>query len=105
MPVRKRLRAELPPAASDLKTRLVAEWRRSQSDQSQPVIIEDSGGANQPLHVYVIWDEWDDLDMVDRSEIIMDAYAERYGRDQNLNVTVAMGLTSIEADRMGIRYA
>lgn len=105
MPVRKRLHAELPSTASDLKTRLVAEWRRSQSDQSQPVIIEESGGANQPLHVYVIWDEWSDLDMVDRSEIIMDACAERYGRDQSLNVTVAMGLTSVEADRMGIRYA
>ena len=34
----------------------------------------------------------------------MDAYEEVRGRGGAVNVTVAMGLTPAEADRLGIRY-
>ena len=34
----------------------------------------------------------------------MDAYEQMQGRGGAVNVTVAMGLTPVEADRLGIRY-
>ena len=52
----------------------------------------------------MIWDDWSDLDQVERSEIIMDAFEDRYGKDRACNVTVALGLTPAEAERMGIGY-
>ncbi len=104
MPVRKLSHVAPSPAQALLKDRLLAEWQSTTSISAQPVIIEENAGANQPVHIYVIWDEWQQLPQLDRSEIIMDAYEERYGQQQSLNVTVAMGLTPTEADRLGIRY-
>ena len=104
MPVKKMVRTGPSPSAAELTRRLVEEWRNPESTAAQPVILEESQGANQPRHVYVIWDEWEDLSQTERSEIIMDAYEQRYGLEQSLAVTVAMGLTAEEADRMGIRY-
>jgi hypothetical protein len=37
----------------------------------------------------------------DRSEIIMNAYIRAKGQQAGLRISVAMGLTSIEAKRMG----
>ena len=71
---------------------------------AQPVIIEESAGTSQPVHVYVIWDDWPPLGSIERSEVIMDAYEQVHGRGQTANVTVALGLTPAEADRLGIRY-
>jgi hypothetical protein len=104
MPLRQLQPRQLSSDARELKDRLIAEWRSPDPAAQQPVILEESGHPNQPLHVYVIWDEWAPLPQVERSEIIIDAYQERYGQAQSLNVTVAMGLTPEEADRMGIRY-
>jgi len=67
------------------------------------VIVVEGGGA-RPRHLFVIWDRWGDLNQQDRSEIIMDAYAQTLSEDDVLQVTVAMGLTVKEAERMGIHY-
>ena len=104
MPVKKFIPRDPPAEAQDLRDRLVAEWRATNSSNTQPIIIEDSGRANQPMRVYVVWNEWEALSGIERSEIIMDAFEKRYGPDRAVNVTVAMGLTTAEADRMGIRY-
>jgi hypothetical protein len=104
MPVRKLSHVAPSPTHALLKDRLLWEWQSTTSTADQPVIIEEDTGANQPVHVYVIWDEWQQLPQLERSEIIMDAFEEKYGQQQSLNVTVAMGLTPIEADRLGIRY-
>ena len=104
MPVKKMQRRGPTPEARELVKRLVAEWRAKDSKAEQPVIIEEGGGANRPMHVYVVWDEWGDLSQVERSTIIMDAFEERYGEAKSLNVTAAMGLTPGEAGRMGIEY-
>ena len=70
----------------------------------QPIIVEESTGQGQPVHVYVVWDDWAPLGSIERSEVIMDAYEQVQGRAGASNVTVAMGLTPVEADRLGIRY-
>jgi hypothetical protein len=104
MPVKKLGKRQLPPEAQNLKKQLVREWKNKKSTAAQPIILEESGGASQPLHVYVIWDEWNKLSGIERSEIIMDAFEEVHGKAKALNVSVAMGLTPVEADRIGIRY-
>lgn len=104
MPVKKLIRVPASAEAATLRSRLVDDWRNAASNAAQPVILEEGGGANQPLHLYVIWDDWSELSMVERSEIIMDAYEEIHGAGSGMHVTVAMGLTSAEADRLGISY-
>jgi len=104
MPVKKLVRSGPTPADQVLRDRLVDEWRHPNPAASQPIILEESSGPAQPVHVYVIWDEGSPVGSIERSEIIMDAYEEVHGRAQSANVTVAMGLTPEEADRLGVRY-
>ena len=104
MPVRKLIKNAPSPVAQDLKRRLEDEWRNTASTAAQPVILEERAGTGQPLHLYVIWDEWANLPQVERSEVIMDAFEDLFGQPKSLEVTVAMGLTAPEADRLGIRY-
>lgn len=70
----------------------------------QPIIIDETTGQGLPVHLYVIWDDWLPLGSIERSEVIMDAYEQVHGRGGAVHVTVAMGLTPVEADRLGIRY-
>jgi len=104
MPVRQLDRRQPSPAARELVQRLAAEWRTPNSAAAQPVILEERSGPDRPMHVYVVWDEWADLSGVERSEVVMDAFEQRYGREQALNVTVAMGLTTAEAERLNIPF-
>ena len=92
------------PAGQALLNRLVAEWQQPAPGAQQPIIIEESAGQNVPVHLYVIWDDWAPLGSIERSEVIMDAYEQLHGRGSAVNVTIAMGLTPLEADRLGIRY-
>ena len=82
---------------------LVTEWNDPQSPHSEPVILEERGRGNVLAHVYVVWSKWAHVDRVERSEIIMDAAERRLPVDQVLNITIAMGLTPDEAQRLGIR--
>jgi hypothetical protein len=104
MPVTRRLRPGPSPAGQALLDRLAAEWRQPTPGAQQPIIIEETASPNQPVHLYVIWDDWAPLGSIERSEIIMDAYEQLHGRGGAVQVTVAMGLTPVEADRLGIRY-
>jgi hypothetical protein len=104
MPVKKLVRSGPSPSAQALLNRLVNEWQRPAAGAQQPIIIEESGGQGQPVHLYVIWDDWTPLGSIERSEVIMDAYEQVQAHGSAANVTVAMGLTPVEADRLGIRY-
>ena len=104
MPLTRRARPGPSPAGQTLLNRLVAEWRQPTPGAQQPVIIEETASQNQPVHLYVIWDDWAPLGSIERSELIMDAYEHLHGRGGAMQVTVAMGLTPAEADRLGIRY-
>lgn len=104
MPVKQLERRQPSPSARVLIQRLAAEWKDANSTASQPIILEERNGAQRPVHVYVVWDEWSDLGGVERSEIVMEAFEQRYGREEVLNVTVAMGLTTAEAERLNIPF-
>ena len=98
---------EVNAAQQELRARLHREWSDPQDDASGPVIIETTDALRPQrvaTHLYVVWDAWHDLTQRERSEMIMDVYEAVRGRSFALNVTVAMGLTPEEADRMRIRY-
>lgn len=103
MPIGRLIR-EQKSQVEALRGRLIQEWAEP-SLAPQPVLIEASGDRmSGSKHLYIIWDEWLPLTQRERSEIIMDAYEVTHERRDALNITVAMGLTAMEAERMGIRY-
>jgi hypothetical protein len=89
----------------EMEERLVHEWQHPQKGVVEPIIIMEADRQQTPTHLYVIWSEWSDLSMRDRSKIILNAYERAQGRNIALNITVAMGLTPEDAQRMGIEYA
>ncbi len=86
-----------------LKSKLLAEWDNTNATApGAPEIREETDRAGNVVHVYVIWDEWRNLDQLQRSELITDAFISKYGEQAINHFTVAMGLTADEARRMGI---
>ena len=86
-----------------LLARLLQEWRAQQVGKGEPLIIEEaphSGGRAN--HLYVVWSEWADLTPIERSRLILQAYAQYRGSDLANSVTLAMGLTPDEARHMNI---
>lgn len=106
MPVRNYTKPVRTSEANELLSRLIAEWRSpsEQDDPEVPVVLIEHQKVMDALHIFVVWDGWDELEQVERSGIIMDACTQQLGDEETLKVTVAMGLTRREADRMGIRY-
>ena len=104
MPVKPLQPRQPTPDQVALRERLSQEWRAPTKDAEQPVILEERDAQGRLGRVYVVWDDWGGISGVDRSEIILDACEERYGREGSRDVLVAMGLTRAEADRMRISY-
>ena len=103
MPVKRRLQRTQSADALELTRLLHNEWTKPKKS-GQPLIIVE-GSKNEPLHIYVIWNKWAELTQAERSEIIMDVVDNLAGKNTlpaNSPVTVAMGLTTEEAERMGI---
>ena len=95
----------VPPKVGDLLKRLTTEYRHPQEGDVEPLLMEERNRLPQEtIRLYVIWGDWKDLDLRERSEIIMDAYEDAKGRHEALKVTFAMGLTKEEAQRMKITY-
>jgi hypothetical protein len=103
MPVRQ-LRPQQSQDHQTLVQRLSAEWRQPNPAATEPVILEEFDNGGGLVHVYVVWDAWQSVDRAERGEIIMEAASLRYGQEDISNVTIAMGLTQSEADRMGIAW-
>ncbi len=103
MPVR-----QMAPGRTSEHERFVAdlldEWTRDDSANPEPIIFEERDGQRRLEHVYVIWQAWDHVDRVERSEIIMDAAERKLPVDELLNISIAMGLTPAEARRMGMTF-
>ena len=100
MPVRRGLPRTTPAQAPDLEERLAKELA-SPSAEGQPLVFEEPEPA--PItRIFVVWNDWARLGQQDRSEIILRAFERVHGADATLKVSVAMGLTDVEAERMGI---
>ena len=84
----------------ELRAALQGELRNPQ-ESGQPEIIIDRPTPGT-THLYVIWSRWNGLEQVVRSRIILDAFEATQGDEEALQVTVSMGLTPSEAERLGI---
>jgi hypothetical protein len=87
-----------------LEEKLVREGQQPQTGVAEPVIIMEAERQQAPTHLYVIWREWANMSLRDRSKLILNAYEKVQGANFALNVTVALGLTPEEAELQGIEY-
>lgn len=71
-------------------------------DSGEPEIIIDRPNPSTS-HLFVIWSKWENLEQMVRSRIIFDAYTAAKGEAEAVKVTVAMGLTPPEAERLGLQ--
>lgn len=95
---RRPMKRGLSPESERLAERLSEEFR-SPAPSGRPLILEE-GGGREPVHLYVVWDEWADLPQIERSEIVLEAYQRVEGSEKAIEVTVAMGVTEREARDM-----
>jgi hypothetical protein len=87
---------------AELREALQAELKDPQ-DTGEPMIVIDRPSPGS-IHLYVIWSKWEGIEHVIRSRIILDAFESVRGEKEADDVTVSMGLTQEEADRLGLEY-
>jgi len=108
MAVLQRINGPLTDRQAYLRERLEAEWNDPDPQGAEPIIIEESTRQGPtPIHLYVVWQEWDDLSPLERSRIILKAYEHHLGPANAAlvtDVTLAMGLTPAEARLMKIEF-
>jgi hypothetical protein len=101
MPVRDTLRRQGVIGEETLRDELKSELTAPKASGEPEIVIERPNPAT--THLFVIWSKWSDLEQMVRSRIILDAYTEARGQDEAIRVTVAMGLTPTEANRLGVK--
>ena len=105
MPIAHRVNNQYKTNYETLLEQLFTEWRSPNNDKKEPLIIEEAPGNNERVnHLYVIWSEWSNLTPIERSKLILQAYKRLRGGDLATSVTLAMGLTPIEAEKMNLNY-
>jgi len=93
-------RDNTPKRIQTLADQLAAVLQKAGPSHGGPLVIENRIPQTKSLHTTVIWDKWNDLQPSDRSKVIIDAYAQA-NCHAGWTITVAMGLTSAEALRLG----
>ncbi len=104
MPVKDMTERQPTPAVAELTRLIVQEWQHPTERPDQPIVLLDRSAPGGARHVFVVWDRWENLEQLQRSEAIMDAAEAVLGKAESLKVTVAMGLTKEEAKRLNIRF-
>ena len=91
-------------ANPELVNDLAEEIRRNQAEGplDAPDITEKVMPYSDNIAVTVIWDKWLGIVPEMRGRIILDAYQEARGRDEMRKISVALGLTHCEAERVGV---
>lgn len=102
MPVIKRRNRAEHPHHQRLVAELVRHLRDEPNLPEMPRIIEEDERLSNNLHVYVLWDDWESVTERERSEIILEAYQEVRGQREMLRITIAMGVTPLEAKNLGL---
>jgi hypothetical protein len=88
-----------------LLTKLLATRFEQPLEQPElPLVVINRIPQTKSAHVLVIWDQWKNLSIPQRSQVIADAFALAFPRE-DMVVRVPMGLTSGEAFSQGyLRY-
>jgi hypothetical protein len=79
----------------------LAQELESGRDYGQPLVYEQEF-ATKKSRVTVIWDEWADASLEERSAIILRAYEQAEGADARDRIALASGLTVPEATAAGM---
>ena len=82
-----------------MQERLTQEFEHPSQDYIPPFINIERPGER--VHLLVVWDDWRSFSQQERSVVIMDAYRAAEGAEAASLVSVAMGLTQQEAERLG----
>ena len=103
MPVARVVNEQRKTQQEELLGRLFEEWARPKPEAREPLIIEEAPSRGErPNHLYVVWSDWGDSTPIERAKLVLQAYARLRGQDFANSVTLAMGLTPDEAEKMGI---
>jgi hypothetical protein len=100
--VRKRLGPKGHPSHDLFVAELVRHLRGGEELPEYPKIVEEDVPLSKNFRVYVSWNEWASVSELERSEIILEAYQEAKGVPEMLRISVAMGLTPLQAKQLGI---
>ena len=100
---RDRKDAKPPHTHPELVEELAKEMKKSgvSSTPTIPTVYEEEQRYSKKLHVSVIWSKWTSVPMEERGAIILDAYVRAGLEEEMRRITVALGLTPEEAERMG----
>lgn len=101
MPVRDTLKKREVLGEETLRTELSTELENPKASGEPEIVIERPNPST--THLFVIWSKWNDLEQMVRARIILEAYEKVKGAIEVDKVTVAMGLTPLEAARLGIQ--
>ncbi len=103
MPIKK-VKERIPSQQRDLLDRLVKEFKEEGTPEPRPRIIVEGEEKEEagPIHIFVLWEEWCDLSLRDRSKLILEAYRKTADPSFVPRVTAALGLTEEEAPNFGI---
>jgi hypothetical protein len=91
----------LPAAKARLADALAAELRDGARQFGQPMIYEQDYPSGM-VRVLVVWDEWADDPLEDRSAVILKAYEAIDGPGASEKIALASGLTVPEATAAGM---
>jgi hypothetical protein len=101
MPIRKiGVQSALATARAGLAEKLAAELKTNQ-DFGQPTVYEQEYSTKK-VRVTVIWDEWADASLEERSAVILKAYELAQGSQGREKIALASGLTVPEAAAAGL---
>lgn len=103
MPViKKRVGSKNHPDHSRFVTELVRHLNNAPDLPAFPKIVEEDVPLSNNVRVYVSWDDWASVSETERSEIILEAYQQARGQAEMLRVSIAMGMTPLEAKQLGM---
>jgi len=103
MPVVRKSKRDVPDDQNALLERLKDEFSGGASRDPRPRILIEGEDVQGPIHLFVLWEDWDELSLQDRSRLILEAYEKTTDNKANVpRVTVALGLKEAEARGYGL---
>jgi hypothetical protein len=88
------------PSVGPLVERLIDELKSNQ-ESGQPFIYEQEFSTGK-IRVLVVWDEWKDMPLEERTSTILAAYERAEGKEYRAKIALASGLTVPEAAAAGM---
>ena len=101
---RKKTAAKPRHSHPELVDKLVEEMQKTgvSATPSVPTIYEEEQSYGDNLHVTVIWNDWVSVPTEERGAIILDAYKKAGLENECRRISLALGLTVEEADKLQI---